>query len=459
VTTIQPEKKTLRPVIQEPGTIEALEETPIIARIPGYVQKLHVDIGTVIKGPRFDKKGQEVQPGQLLAELWVPEREQEFKQKTALVLQADAEVEQAQGTLEIAEAAIETAKALIAEEEAARIRVQATYDRWESESRRFDKLAVGGTIDDQSRDEVRKQLKAADGARNELEAKILSTKAAVREAEAKRDKARADLKAAKTKVEVAKAEAAREGALLDYSKIRAPYDGVVTRRFINTRDFVQPATGPGAQPLFVVAHTDTVRIFLDVKEGDALLVQDGVPAQIRVLTIKDREFVGKVTRSAWTLDAKARTLKTEIDLPNPPEVEIFVSALGTGFSQSNPGMGAWIARQVTTAPPGRLRPGMYAYVTLTAELANRLTLPSSAVLTQGEQAFCFQVDTNKLVRTPIRLGRQVGTLVEVLKKQMKGAKPSDEGRWEDFTGKEVIVQGNLSGLSDGQTVVASTAHK
>ena len=69
---------------------------------------MHVDSGDRVKGPRFDSQGKELEPGQVLAELWVPEREEELRQKKALVAQAAAEVDQAVAALEAAKANIST---------------------------------------------------------------------------------------------------------------------------------------------------------------------------------------------------------------------------------------------------------------------------------------------------------------------------------------------------------------
>src|ERR1043166_4507879 len=90
VKTVKPERKTLRRIFEQPGFIEAFEETALFAEVPGYVQKMRRDIGDPLKGPRYDKAGKETEPGQPLAELWVPEMVEELKQKTALVAQARA---------------------------------------------------------------------------------------------------------------------------------------------------------------------------------------------------------------------------------------------------------------------------------------------------------------------------------------------------------------------------------
>src|SRR4051812_41670957 len=73
-SAIKPERRTLQRTITQPGQIEAFEETPLVSRIAGYLQKVHVDIGDHVKGPTYDESGKVVKPGQVLAELWVPEK-------------------------------------------------------------------------------------------------------------------------------------------------------------------------------------------------------------------------------------------------------------------------------------------------------------------------------------------------------------------------------------------------
>lgn len=413
VSTIHPERKAVLHVIEQPAFIEAYEETPVIARVPGYVRQVQVDIGDRVKGPRSVDQGKRLEPGQVLAELRVPEMEAELRQKQALVAQAVAEVEQNVSAVEAAEANILTMKAMVGEAEAARARAQANYARWESEYQRVAGLVERRVIDEQTRDETRNQFKAADAARAEVEARVLSARAGTKESEAKRNRAQADLAAARARVEVAKAEEGRLAALLSYSELRAPFDGVVVRRNIHTGHYLQPASGNGMQPVFVIARTDIVRVLVDVPEMDAPFVREGVPARVRIPTIKDQEFEGKVTRSSWSLDPKTRTLRTEIHLANPQ---------------------------------GKLRPGMYAYVSLRAELPSTFTLPVSAVATQGDQSFCCQVVEGQAYRVPLKIGIRSGPVVQVLKKQGRPA------AWEDLTGQEEIALANPGALADGQKV-------
>src|SRR5436853_485808 len=73
VTEAKPRWKSLRRVVEQPGTVQAFEETQLFARVPGYIRKVHCDIGQKVQGPKYDSTGKETDPGQLLAEIFVPE--------------------------------------------------------------------------------------------------------------------------------------------------------------------------------------------------------------------------------------------------------------------------------------------------------------------------------------------------------------------------------------------------
>jgi RND family efflux transporter MFP subunit len=400
------ERKTLVHTIEQPGTLEALNEAPLFARIPGYVRTMRVDIGDKVKGPN----GKD--PGQVLAELSVPEVEELHRQKQALVVRAEAAVDQAKASLDAADAHVTTAQALVREAEAGRTRAQANYLRWESETKRIGELVKKNVIDRQTLDETENQFRAAEAGRQEAEAKVLSAQAVAKESEANRTKASADLAASKAQVLVARAEEGQAAANLQYGKLVAPFDGVVTRRTIDIGSFVEPTTGSYMKALFVISRIDMIRVFLDVPEADAAFVHDEMPAQVHVQAARHQDHAAKVTRNSATLDPKARTLRVEVDLPNPE---------------------------------GQLRPGMYAYVTLKAELKDRFVLPSAALVTSDGKPACYVIESTKAVLTPVKLGVKQGSLVEVTAKRVGGA-------WQPFTGDERVALGNLTEVKDGGTV-------
>jgi RND family efflux transporter MFP subunit len=395
---IHPERTAIRVEVSNPATIEAFEETAIFAKIAGYVKSGWKDRGDILK------------KDQLLAELWVPEREVEVLQKEALVSQATSEIEQASQMVKVAEAAFESSKAKVTATEAKLLAVQARCNRLKSQ---FDRMVgLPRVVNKENVEEA--ELGYLTGRANlaQAEADVKDAQAFQVESKARWDKAKADLKVAEDHRRVAREESKYARTMLEYARLPAPYDCIVTQRHVVTGDFVQmPANGAG-KPLFVVHRTDLMRVVVQVPEKDTEWIRAGVSASVCVPKLQNQTFAGPVARISWSLNEATRTLRAEIDLPNPD---------------------------------GRLRPGMYAYVTLNAELPNVLTLPRSAVATEGDvtrgyQTFCYEVRDGQRQRLNIELGVGDRNRVHVLKKQLPSDRPDESPRWGDFTGKEAILR-------------------
>jgi HlyD family secretion protein len=411
----RPEPHTIHRMVDQPARIEAFEQTPIFAKIAGYVQKVNVEIGS------------RVRKGELLAELWVPEIVEQVRQKKTQVTQAKIAIDQAEKTLAVTRASVETARSLLNEAIASRKRAASAFDRWKSESERMSELVRKKVIDAETGDETANQFRVAAATLEEAGAKIASAEAAIREAEAKRDKAASDVAAARNHQEMTEADLWQTQAMLDYARIPAPFDGVVSERHVDTGHFLQPGTSGGgvrSEPLFVVVRMDRVRVFLEVPEADAVLVSDGAAGCIRVPVLNDQEFAGRVAGSSWSLDPAQRTLRAEIDFDNSK---------------------------------GNLRPGMYAHAIVDVTQSAALTLPTQAVLTRDGQTFCYRVEDGKALRMQVRIGVREGTRLELMKKQVPPAEPGGKPRWENFTGDELIVLSNPGELTDGQEVNADQA--
>jgi HlyD family secretion protein len=396
VTLDKPKHETLRQTVRQPGHMQAFEQTPIYPKISGYVLKWHVDIGD------------HVEAGQVLAELYVPEMVKELKQK-------EETVNQFRKAYEVAKGRVATAASIVDEVKAGLLRAKANHELWRRQYERISKLA-GSVIDVQVKDETWSQFQSAHAGEEEAKAKITTAGASWEEAKAAQDKARAD-------IAVAEADRERLAALVDYAKLPAPFAGVITRRNINTGDFVQPPTGGKGEPLYVVERQDLMRIFVAVPETDAAWVRKGLKATVYVQALQGQEFSAEVVRTSRSLDATTRTLLTEIDLPNTQ---------------------------------GRLQSGMYANATITAEHEG-FTLSTSAVITQGDvtqgyQSFCFIEQDGKAHRVVIELGIRQGSRVQVLRKQLTAATGSEPAVWQEFSGEEKVVQENVGSLADGQAI-------
>lgn len=410
VAVIHPERRTLQKVVEQPGRIEGFEQAPLFSKLPGYVRKWTADIGDVVKA------------GQVLAELHIPETEEELKQKEAVVGLATAQVEEARKAFAAAKANVEKSDASIRQAEASRVRANANLVRWRTELARQRSL-VGGAIAQSEFDVTTDAFRAAEAAVSEAEASVDLGKAAKIAASADADKAEAHVLVAQAQLQLAEADRRRLAVLVGYTKIAAPFDGVVTKRQIDTGHFVQAPSGSTAtsvQPLFHVVRTDLVRIFVDVPETDAPFVDKGMPATVRIQALQEQELNAPVVRVSWALDTLTRTLRAEIDLPNNE---------------------------------GRLRPGMYVTARITMTRDRAMSIPSTAVALQQDQPFVLVVDQGKARRVKVRLGLRTRGFVELLAKQESTGEAGQSARWAPFTGEEILVGANLAGIEDGQTLV------
>ncbi|HEX8201539.1 MAG TPA: efflux RND transporter periplasmic adaptor subunit [Isosphaeraceae bacterium] len=391
VEVVRPVRKAIRRTTEQPGQVEAAEVAPIQAKLSGYTRSVAADIGDrVVKG-------------QVLAELWVPEAEADLQQKRAMVEQAESTRVQAEASIRVAEAGVASAEARKAEAVAGLQRATAERARWQSEFERAGQLARERAVTGSMLDEARSRLAAAAAAVAEAEAAVRAADAARVEGRAQVDKARADLTAAAAGVEVARASARHAEAMLAYARIEAPFDGVVTRRQVDTGHLT--VAGTQGEPLFVLARTDVVTVAVAVPETFAAAVTPGDPASIRLQALGARAVEATVTRSSYALDVASRTLRAEIDLKNPD---------------------------------GTLRPGLYATAAIVAEEhPDALTVPATAIARDGAQSFCVVVASGRAARKPVAVGLDDGTDAEIL----SGLDPRD-----------VVVKANAASLVDGQAV-------
>lgn len=410
VSVVKPEKRPVTRAVEQPGSVQAFEETVLYPKIPGYVRALSADPAKATRQlhDRLIDIGSRVKAGQVLVELAVPELDEEFKQKEALVRQAEAEVSQAKKATAASDAAVVAARAYVTETKAGLTRTQALYDRWKSESDRVARMVAGGVIDSQTKDETLNQFKAAEATRAEAAAKVASSEAAVAKADADRGKSAADVVAAEARLDVAKADVRRVGALVAYTRVKAPYDGVITRRTVNTGDYVM---ADGKHGLFAVAKLDPVRVVVSVPESDAGLVEDGQAVRVTLPASAGSPVVGKVVRTSWALEPGSRTLRTEVDLPNPD---------------------------------GRLRPGMYVSAKLTAELPAEWSVPAAAIGKANDEPVMYLAEGGKAVRVVVQPHRGDAQFTQVLRYRRPGA-----SEWASVSGSEQIAT-PASALSDGQ---------
>jgi multidrug resistance efflux pump len=287
------------------ASVEAFWSADQYAKTSGYVSDVKVDIGDRVK------------KGQVLAVIDVPEIGRDLAAAEATLAARREAAGASEAVVRQAEAALEVARKQLAG-------VRAEAELADVTLKRQQQLFENKAVTEQQLDEVRAKEAVARAGVDVAAAKIAA-------AEADMATAKANSAVAKAQVEVAGAEVGRVQTLLSYTQIVAPFDGVVTRRMANPGDLVQAATASRTTPLFTCQQVETVRVLCDVPESAAAGVRAGESAEVAVPGVPGMRVRGTVTRLAGSLDPSTRTMRVEIDLPNPD---------------------------------GRLRPGTYAQVTL-----------------------------------------------------------------------------------------------
>jgi membrane fusion protein, multidrug efflux system len=163
-----------------------------------------------------------------------------------------------------------------------------------------------------------------------------------------------------------------------YLKVNAPFDGVVTTRFVHPGALVGPAAGT---PLLLLEQTTTLRLVVAVPEAEAGGIVRGVRAPFTVPAWPGQTFSGVVSRLAGTLDPKTRTMPVELDVSNPDL---------------------------------RLAPGMYPEVTWPVRRsAPSLLVPPASIVTTTERIFVIRVRDGRAEYVDVVRGAPVDDLVEV----------------------------------------------
>jgi HlyD family secretion protein len=408
VKTVHAVRQVIRKVIEQPGRVEAYEQTPIFVKIAGFVQEWKTDKGAIVK------------QGDVLAVLSVPEEVEELKRREATAALATAEVVAAEKSLEAAIADVAKAEAVLRQSQATKARTDANVVRWKAEFNRVSQIRDLKAASQNDYDIAQEQLHTAEAGVAEARAGIDSSTAALASSSAARVRAEATVAVAKAQIAVAEADARRQREWLKYATVKAPYDGVIFERNVNVGQYVMaPTSGSTQPPLFVIVRKDPVRINVDVPESEAVLIQENMPVVVRIQSRGDLEFPAQVSRLSWALDQSSRTLRVEVDLLNANE---------------------------------QIRPGMFAIVRFATERPAVWVVPSTVVVTTDEQPYAVRVENGKSIKTPVKIGARQGGMVEVLQKQTRSMVRGETIPWESLTGTEEFLATRPAGWTDGMKV-------
>ncbi len=333
VPVVKVTRQNLSNTLNIASEFQPYQEVSVYAKVSGYIQKLDVDWGT------------HVRQGQLLAVLEIPELEQQLQVDDADVKRSEQDVARAQEELSRAQSTYTVA--------------HLTYTRLADVQKTRPELVAQEEID------------VSQGKDLEASAGVSSAKDA--------------LAASEQGLAGAKAELEKDKAMYSYSRITAPFDGIVTEIDAYTGALLPAGTSSnkGDQALCHLSQLDPLRLVIPVPERAVADIHLGESVPIRVSTTNE-SFTGKIVRVSDNIDPQTRTMYTEIDVPNPKY---------------------------------KLVPGMYTTVEIPLQTAqNVLTVPIQAVQASGEdQGIVLVVNSdNKIERRDVNLGLQSATYAEVV---------------------------------------------
>ncbi len=393
VKTIRPTRELLKVTITEPAHVDPYEKADLFAKVAGYLQKVHVDIGDQVK------------KDQVLAELWIPEMEQERVQKAALVEKAKAELGQADAAREAAEAMAIAAKAKEAEAFSLVAKYEADVAYRQGEHARYLQLFNDRALQKDVVDRELNQLRAAEASLIAAKNAVATAKANVKVEQAKLIQAQADVQSAKARVQVSQADLKHAEIMVNYGKVMSPYDGVITQRRVHPGAFIQSGGTGNAEPLLTIARVDRLRIVTTIRETYSSSIKIGQPATVEVNAARGQRFSAKVARLADALDRQSRTMLVEVELDKPTNA---------------------------------LRAGQYGSVIITlADYPDALLLPTSALVAGSTKPSVWCVEGGQAHRREIELGYNDGVRIQITR---------------GVRGDEQVITDGKDSLREGQAV-------
>ena len=307
VHLIAAQRTTIERTTTQPATIHAYHQAEIHAKVAGYLSELEVEIG------------QTVDKDDILGVISVPEMQISYERKQAEIRSLEAEQESAAAGVKLAQADVQAAQAQQSQAAAEVAQTDAQLNADTSEFKRVTQLVEQKAVAGRLLDEARQKLEASTSAKAAIEAALQSAVAAVTVAREKAAVAEAGVKAAAAQTDVVRKELEELATMMQYAMLKAPFKGVVTRRHVDPGDLVrniQDASESSREPLFEIAQVNRVRLRIAIPEMEAPLARVGNAVSLKLRSLPDLDFQGKISRMARRLDESTRTMLVEVDLDN-----------------------------------------------------------------------------------------------------------------------------------------------
>jgi membrane fusion protein, multidrug efflux system len=278
VNVVEVVSQELNRQLRLPGELQPFQDVAIYAKVPGFVETIRVDRGTVVKS------------GQLLARLRAPELDTQRGEAEARSRAAESQrIEAAARAGSIRAQRLEAEAKLAAEE--------ATYQRLKAAS------ATPGAV---AGNDIEVAQRSVEASRARVQLWAENEKAAQAQLKALEENERAVGEAARTSQNI---EA--------YLRITAPFDGIITERNVHPGSLAGTGGGPSMLPMLRLQQVSRLRLVVPVPEIEVTGITPGANVNFIVAAIPGEQFTGVVRRVSRSLDTKTRTMPVELDVNNP----------------------------------------------------------------------------------------------------------------------------------------------
>ena len=379
------------------GNLVSDASTDVAPAVAGKIAQVNFDIGSYVNQGdvllRLDERDAAIRLDQAQAQL---------NQSRSAVMQAEAQAEQARTNVRQAQAQLGLSPTERFDiNNVAEVRnAKATLDLAELEFTRASRLLESGDLSRSLYDQRRTQRDQARAAYETARNGANQRYAAIRTAEAQVSTAEAGVRAARSAVGASEAQVAAAQKAVNDTFVRSPISGYVSERVADVGEYISPSA-PNTK-IATIVRTSVLRLRIDVPEQSIGKVATGQSISLQVSAFPDRNFAGTVVRMSPSVNATARTLVVEAEVPNPE---------------------------------GLLKPGQFATVRITQSKPEpAVMIPVAAVRTEGDVSRVFVIKDGAAHEQLVQLGLLENNMIQVKQGVVEG---------------EIVATSDLTSLSDG----------
>jgi RND family efflux transporter MFP subunit len=370
VQVVSPEPGELRRTCTESASIAAFQSVDVIPQISGTLKFLAVDIGDRVK------------KDQVLGTIDAPDLLKDLKLAQIVLALAKAKVEQQEAKVETAKTEVLAAEAIVRARQAELASAKANQLYRKKILERIRQLENNKAVAREEVDEVMAKHEAALAATAAAEAALENARAETKQKLSRIRLAQTTLKLEQLQTQAAQVALEKAQVFVDYTQLRAPFDGVVTVRNLATGDVI---SAKNRQAVVKIIRTDRMRVIVNVPARDAVFIRPGMPVDLDIDALGNQKFPGlKVSRTASSISRQNGTMRVEVDVANTK---------------------------------GLLMEGMFGHASIKLGMVNNpkdLVIPRSCILERKRDSGVYVGKCGKARVVPVRFATSQGNRIEVL---------------------------------------------